>query len=626
MSEQKENFLDGIDSSKIQSLSVGDLLSQDLLFNLYELDLAERARVRALLLVTAKSHGIEKELKTVLKAYDAEDERLGREYINGQNNTTDFSFNDMELACGAWIANDNGVKMQKKDGEIVYASRIPLVPSALLENISTGTEKVKILFLKNGKKELICERSVTASASNIVKLADKGLEVNSENAKMLVRYISDVIAFNLDSLPCLKAASQLGWSDYGFVPFASDVVFDGERENKHLFSAISQKGKFGLWKDLMSKLRANKYIRLIMAASFASVLIEKVGALPFVFHLWGGTGTGKTVALMVAMSIWGNPSPGKTVRTMNMTQNSMLSTAAFLNSLPFAGDELQTIKSKWDNYDQLIMRITEGIDRGRMSYDKNNEIKSWRCSFIFTGEEPCTKSGSGGGVKNRVIEVEISAPLFKDVSGNEVANFVRKNYGHAGKLFIDYISTVEDLPQRFSKLSSSVMQSVDTTEKQASSMALMILADEIACECIFTDEKPLTVSECIEFLSSEKEVDISERAYEFIINHIAQNMNRFNVTDNKGEIWGAVREDKEILFNASVLKRELSANGFEFDAVKKKWADKGYLIKNPAGRYIHCTAVNGSKANYIKLCFVGNFAQIKDEEDPDEDDIPFMCD
>ena len=50
---------------------------------------------------------------------------------------------------------------------------------------------------------------------------------------------------------------------------------------------------------------------MMMAASFASVLLEPLKVLPFVLHLWGTTGTGKTVALMVAMSIWGNPQNGR---------------------------------------------------------------------------------------------------------------------------------------------------------------------------------------------------------------------------------------------------------------------------------------------------------------------------
>jgi hypothetical protein len=36
------------------------------------------------------------------------------------------------------------------------------------------------------------------------------------------------------------------------------------------------------------------------------------------------------------------------------------------------------------------MRVTEGIDRGRMKYDTKVAQKTWKNAFIFTGEEPCT--------------------------------------------------------------------------------------------------------------------------------------------------------------------------------------------------------------------------------------------
>lgn len=155
---------------------------------------------------------------------------------------------------------------------------------------------------------------------------------------------------------------------------------------------------------------------MMMAASFASVLLEPLKVLPFVLHLWGTTGTGKTVALMVAMSIWGNPKMGGLVKTMNMTKNAIMRNAAFLCSIPFAGDELQTIKDKWQgNFDQLIYQITEGVDRGRArAYGGVEDTKTWKNSFIFTGEEPITKVNSGGGSKNRVIEIAIDGLLIED--------------------------------------------------------------------------------------------------------------------------------------------------------------------------------------------------------------------
>lgn len=214
---------------------------------------------------------------------------------------------------------------------------------------------------------------------------------------------------NPDILPRVKSIDHMGWSDAGFVPYTDEVKLDCEDQYKSLVQAVSSKGTLEEWAAYVAPLRQNLYMRLILAASFASVLVERVSALPFVLHLWGGTGSGKTVAMMVAASVWGNPGMGKLVRTMNMTVNSMMSTASILRNLPFFGDELQTIKSRFENYDTLIMRVTEGLDRGRMTNATFQRQKSWLNSFVFTGEEPCTKSQSGGGVKTVLLRLSATS-------------------------------------------------------------------------------------------------------------------------------------------------------------------------------------------------------------------------
>lgn len=597
----------GCSAEDINALSAGELLSYDFLKNVNEItDPSERARVRALVTLAAKEKGIEKDIKKQFKLYDEQKAKKDAEYRESLNNQTNLFFLDEQLECGYWLSDENGVRNVSREGVVKFASHIPMAPIAVLENDSSGIEKVMIAFSKDGKtkRTLICDRSTVASASKIVSLANKGLEVTSENAKLQVNYIADIITANINAIPRYKAYSQLGWCEAGFIPYASDAVFDGEEVNRHLFQSVSQKGKFEDWANAMHVLRSNLIIRMTMAASFASVLIEKIKGLPFVFHLHGGTGTGKTVALKIAMSIWGDPQLGKLVRTMNMTQNSMLSTAAFLNNLPFAGDELQTIKSRWADYDQMIMQITEGINRGRMTYDKMEETKTWNCSFIFTGEDPCTHTGSGGGVKNRVIEVEVNDPLFSgSLSGNEVTSIVEKNYGHAGKKYIEHISSIDEgtLIKCFRILTAELIKLTGTTEKQASSMALMILADKLACECIFTDETPIALEDVTKYLIDAEEVDVAERAYKWIFDHIAKNQNRFETENNHGEVWGK-KDGNTMFINVDVVQKELASANFEFNAVKKKWATKGYLLTDKEGRYTHNTTIYGRyKARYVKL-------------------------
>lgn len=517
--------------------------------------------------------------------------------------------------------DERGVHRERevyKKGKLVdsyteTASPIPVLPTAILENVDTHTEKLELTFFKHGRwQSFITERSVAANKSAIIKLADKGLEVNSENANTLVKYIAEVVAASLPYLPHKRAKSVMGWVDGEFMPYTDKIVFDGDDQFKHLYKAITHRGTLQEWLRYIGPLRQNLELRLCMAAAFASPLIEIVGENPFVFHLWGGTGSGKTVALMVAMSIWGDPSMGRMTRTMNMTANSMLATAAFLRNLPFAGDELQTIKSRWSNYDNLIMCITEGIDRGRMSYDKVNEMRSWKCSFIFSGEEPCIKQASGGGAKNRVIEVECKDKLVEN--GNRVANFVRTHYGCAGEPFINQIKE-EDVYSQYSELFSAIIDSTNTTDKQAGAMALMLTADRIASRLFWPDEQPIQINDITQYLASAEDVDVAERAYNFVRNAIAENKNNFS--KDARQVWGDFSEDGDYAYiNKNVLCRIMSDEGFDFDAVKSKWAERGYLERSAQGRYHQNLQKNGVKAMYVKIALTkrGEFEDFDDEE------------
>jgi hypothetical protein len=236
-----------------------------------------------------------------------------------------------------------------------------------------------------------------------------------------------------------------------------------------------------------------------------------------------------------------------------------------------------------------------------MSYDKVNQIRAWKCSFIFTGEEPCTKSDSGGGAKNRVIEVNCEKPVVEE--GNAIVSYVNEHYGYAGKAYVDALIETgkSDLQMIFSGYFNEIISSCDTTEKQAQTMALILTADRIASDNLYSGEKPLTVEQIKQFLTSQKEVDVSERAFEYTVNLIAMHHNNFTGLA-AGEIWGSIDKEKNTAtINKDVLSRELNNAGYDFDAVKKKWSDNKHIELNSKGRYLHQTTCNGARATYIKL-------------------------
>ena len=480
----------------------------------------------------------------------------------------------------------------------------PILPTAIMDNMDAGLQKVQIEMWDKGRwRRIVTNRETLTNSSKIITLANQGVPVGSDNSRLMATYFNSLLAEFDERLPRNPARSVMGWVEQDekrvFMPYASGMDFDGEDSYKYLYDAIKQRGTLQEWVDYCLPLRVSSIeIRLIMAAAFASPLIELIGENPFVMHLWGGTGTAKTVSLLIAASIFGDPKPGKLVRTMNMTANAMLGTAAFLNSIPFCGDELQTIKNRWSGtYDGLIMQITEGIDRGRMKYNQIEDIKSWKCSFLFTGEEPCVKSSSGGGVANRVIQIEVKNKLVDD--GNAVANFYRTHYGTAGPEYIGALqSGLFDIDGLYRAYFSDLIKS-DTTDKQAGAMALMLTGDKIAHDVFWPDEPELDVEYVTEYLASAKQVDVSERAYQFVCGVISENSCNF---DNSSRItWGQANEDGTVDFNRSALNRIMADAGFDFEACKKAWDRNGHLRKRADGAYSMQVKLNGIVTNCIRL-------------------------
>ena len=402
----------------IEKLPKDEGFPDEIFYRIFEIeDGVERTKyIEALKNKARKVHRYQ-EFFNVYKAFQMDYEQKMRQ----TGNCTKFTEQPLELECGEWQATDLGIKtMRMKNNDMipVIACNHPILPVEILKNVDTATERITLAYFKSAQWQTITvDRSVCANVNKIVDaLSQYGIEVTSDNAKSLVRYISDCVSLNPKTLEPKKSINRLGWSGSLFVPYAEDVRYEGDPDYETIFRNVRQAGDFGTWKALCADLRQNLPMRMMMAASFASVLLEPLKVLPFVLHVWGTTGTGKTVALMVAMSIWGNPKMGGLVKTMNMTKNAIMRNASFLCSIPFAGDELQTIKDKWQgNFDQLIYQVTEGVDRGRAKAKGGvDETRTWKNSFLFTGEEPITKANSGGGSKNRVIEIAIDGPLEED--------------------------------------------------------------------------------------------------------------------------------------------------------------------------------------------------------------------
>ena len=526
-------------------------------------------------------------------------------------------------------------------------SQKPILPVAILDNLDNEVQKVEVAWWEAEKGKwvrTVTNRETLVNSSKITKLADRGVPVGSQNSKSMSNYFNTLLCEYDGKLPRKPARSVMGWCELDdrllFMPYTDLVDFDGGDEYKAEYKAIRNKGTLNAWIERLEPLRVSMEVRLMMAASFASPLIHLIQENPFVFHLYGGSGSGKTVCMLLAMSIWGDPDQGKLTRSMNTTINAMMERATFLNSLPYAGDELQTIKSRWTGtYDSLIMQITEGINRGRMKNNELQEMRSWKCAFLFTGEEPCVKATSGGGVVNRCIQVEIKTPVFDKTgpdSGNKVANFARTHFGNAGVAYIERVQAVNaglapvdyTIKSLYDEYYTELVGG-DTTEKQAGAMALILTGDRIAHDLFWNGEEDpkmhgeerLTPELVTEFLATKGQVDVAKRAYQYILGVIAENS--LNFISGSRVVWGKVDDcdpPTRVDFVKTVLERVLSDAGFDFDAIKKRWVNSGYIEYNETRHgYASLTRIGGIPTLCVRINLPKSDPELADYNGP----VPF---
>ena len=555
------------------------------------------------------------------------------------NNTTEFTDQPLELSCGIYYCSDSGISFDNGRGEYnVEVCSHPIMPVQRLVNIDDNTEKLKIAYRKGDKwREIVVDREIIASANKIVALSKHGVAVNSENAKYLVKFLADIEAQNFDIFEELISVGRLGWiNGKVFSPYVDDLVYDGGENYRTLFNSVHVHGSFKTWLSMAQSVRAEKnsvVARITLATSFASVLVKKCGCLPFILHLWGGSGAGKTVAEMFAASVWANSEMGDYIHSFNSTNVAQELYANFVNSLPLIIDELQIIKDK-KSFDNLIYQLTEGVGRARGQKSGGlQKVGTWRNCIITSGEFPINNANSGGGAVNRVIEIDC-ADIHIFENPQEVLSVIKNNYGGAGRVFVEvlgYEDVDSKLYSRQQELMKDLLDNNDITDKQAASASLILLADELTEREFFQDGIRLSPNDLLPYLKTKTQVDQNRRCLNFLNDYISANSDRFDDTKAiMGETWG-VSEFETVYIIKTIFERILRDNGFNATAFLS-WAKIKGLIKVSQGHNTVLKRINGHPCRCVALVIESVTDEIESDnsvindnefETIEDEDLPF---
>lgn len=590
-----------IDFDNTESLTKDQILSCDMIDEIYDYeDRVERQTVIFKVEERAKVLGALGKFQTLIKEHERQLREERAELKKSETtaaeivgNKSDFQLDTGEIVpiqTGRWYLDDNGVYAYQGLMTII-ASHYPIIITQRFSDRETGREEVEVAWRKDFKyRSITVGRSVISSNSKIVALSDYGFPVTSETSKALVSYLADFEKLNSDFIKERISTSKLGWAGMEFMPYSDgDVTYNVPPAFKALTGAVKESGEFEIWLDTVKTIRQKKRPEplLYMAASFGSILVPIINISPFIVNLYGTTGKGKTVNLMLASSIWANPT--KFITESTSTLNSLEQRLNILNNLPMMIDDLSKIKDRGDGdkLTEMIYMLCSGQGKGRLNKNiEMREVATWSNAILTNIERPLATETMQGGAVNRVLDFEIQeGMIFDDCNG--LVNIIKENYGFAGEKFVEIVrENIDEVKELVNHFETEIKRIAKDTghekeQKQVTPMAILLVADSLAEKYIFKDGAKLDVKYCISCLKDVQSVSEMERA----LNHVKDDIsiNRMNYVPDgqdgnyRGKVYGFIEGDYVYMVGAAL---EQMAKTYNFNANQfLKWCQtKGKLM------------------------------------------------
>lgn len=543
----------------LNKLDKQTILADDIFEEIFEQeDEILKARLILSLEDRAAELGVKRKFETILKAFSKVNRETKakekKQISSGTDNYTDFDGPYEPMYCGSWLANEKGIYSQNMSQVEQIACYHPILPIERLKNLETKEEQIKLAYKRNGKwDEIIVPKTMITSASKIVALSGRGVAVTSENAKLLVRYLSDVENRNTSQIAVQYSSSKLGWTKTKkeFLPYDTEITFDGDSRFRQLFENIGEHGNRDKWYEHVKSLRQSgrMEIKLMLAASFASILIQQIGALPFFVDLWGETEGGKTVTLMLAASVWANPAESAYIGDFKTTDVALEAKANMLNHLPMILDDTSKKNRRIEeNFEGVVYDLCSGKGKTRSNRDIGINTEShWNNCILTNGERPLASYVNQGGAINRILEIECGEKVYADPQ--QTADTLKQNYGFAGKDFVEVIKAMgADQIREIQKDYQQQLFDDEKMQKQSISLSIILTADKIATDALFKDGQYISIDEAKKVLIDRNELSDNERCYRYILDKVSMNGTRFDA-DTNCEKWGIIENSYAYFYN-----------------------------------------------------------------------------
>jgi hypothetical protein len=374
---------------------------------------------------------------------------------------------------GIYIRNIDG------DGEpedkMIYQNDLYVVKR--VRDSEIGEAIVMRLHLpKDGVREFTIPLTAVTSKEELRKqLSMQGIAVIRTDE--LMKYTTTWVNELQSQSEADEARRQFGWVDdelTGFVVGKEEIQADRIKSNPPstattgMFRYFEPRGTLEGWKKT-----ANFYNRehfelhqFVVGTSFGSPLVALTPINAVTLHLHGISGVGKTTAMKTGLALWGDPM--ELITDRDDTLNHRMNRGEVYHSLPLYMDELTNMKGP--EFSSLAYQITGGRQRGRMSANSNVERqrgKPWRLICVSSAnasmiEKISMVKSMPTAEAQRVLECRVKnlKSILEDKSETDrLAEEVEVNYGHAGKIYIQYVmNNLEEVRKLLRQVQISVDQ------------------------------------------------------------------------------------------------------------------------------------------------------------------------
>lgn len=372
---------------------------------------------------------------------------------------------------GYALSNDTIVKQPTKDDD---NNLFPTVicpgvfyPYGLIE--ADGGEMTACCYGRIGNsihKEVKIPLRLFASPSEMSsELAARGMILTSKQTGEMVKYMSSYVQNITNALKSTEQHNQLGWkttaekkpgvhteSDpekfvlpYCTISKAGVVVSEASKKLASVSDIFGECGTLDEWKQVINVYGRQGYEGYAFGtlSALGSPLMQFTEYAGAIISMIGDSAAGKSTVLRAINSFWGKPD---SFLTQSDTQNAFMSMIGTYGSIAITADELTDLPP--ERVSALCYAISQGREKHAMTADrtmKENE-GNWKLLLVSSSNRSLlTKLAEfkkeSAAEAYRVFEFSLDTSMHRLSKSEAEAIFPKllKNYGHAGKIYIEYV-------------------------------------------------------------------------------------------------------------------------------------------------------------------------------------------